>query len=148
MGHEELVTKVEDNTIDVKRLFSQIGVLWKVLAVAIPATWFLATFVSRTDNTGIDLNSKFASLESRMDKMESHIDVKLKDQSDTINSIKYNQAVNQASYVKNFIAINYHLLQHDNSLKSINQKCDYYFTHFFTEHKTTANSIPTVKPVQ
>jgi len=157
MGHDELVTKVDNNTqhiTDVRNAFEKLkGNVLFILAVCSALftlggiLWYLAMFVfntkTGTTNNHNDIVTQTAEFHKEIIELRSHIDAKLKDQSDTINSIKHNQAVNQASYIKNFNTINYHLVQHDFALKVINQKCDYYIKGWVTEHKNTPTSNPT-----
>lgn len=121
----------ENQNIAFERFKGNVSFILTILGAIIAAgtiLWGISNFVHRTDNSSVSLNKKF-------DDLQTHMDGQLKALSDTVNSIKHTQAVNQAINDNNFRGVNRHLDQHDYSLKSLNEKYDRFTSKPVYGHK-------------
>lgn len=116
---------------DVLLALKIIGATITILITVCTIVWSTAKWVGKTDTYGTDLIA-----------LEKHIDAQFKATSDSINSMKYHQAVNQEKNDGNFLGIHQQLDQHtfliktfSNSLKAIDTKCDRYFSIGFSIEK-------------
>lgn len=149
---EQQIEQLHENTYSIEGLKNKLDLILKVAGIIggiITFVWYVATFVIGSKNSEANTSKEITQLQKHMDLKFEEQSIKIKEQADSIKNISQRQLINQVTTVNSFSNVNNRLDKHDNSLKSLNEKCDRLNSGgFVTEHTDKPGGRPTLTKVQ